>query len=189
MAAGATAMAAAAISVPQKTLIVSLLGISSRCTVLFRRGKTYRREPASSNGALAGGHPFHQAIELRPHITDGRLREIVRVRPVHELTRLHVVVERGASDCQCHTDDKSEDKSHCPYSLLAVFTNSSAAAATTRRRKPLTRKKFSPAQSYATARGGKMSDPTRLDPAMRWKYENKERFKAPDRPVRGLAWR
>src|SRR5215467_10854257 len=121
-------MAAAAISIPQKTLIVPLLGISSRCTALFCAAKTYSREPASSNGALAGGHPFHQAIELRPHIADCRLREIVRVRPVHELTRLHVVVDRGAPDCQRHTDDKSEDKSHSPYSLLVARHDSSAAA-------------------------------------------------------------
>src|SRR5262249_54984486 len=74
---------------------------------LILRGETYRREPVSSNGALAGGHPFHQAIELPPDIVDCRLPEIVRGRPVHKRTgcaRLHIVVERGAPDCQRHTD-------------------------------------------------------------------------------------
>jgi len=47
MAAGATAMAAAAINIPQKTLIVSLLKNVGRYAVLLLRGKTYRRAPAS----------------------------------------------------------------------------------------------------------------------------------------------
>jgi hypothetical protein len=48
MAAGVTAMAAATISIPQKTLIVSLLKkYRAGHTVLFFAAKTYRREPLS----------------------------------------------------------------------------------------------------------------------------------------------
>jgi hypothetical protein len=30
-------------------------------------------------------------------------------------------VDRGAPNRQRHTDDESEDKSHCPYSLLGAL--------------------------------------------------------------------
>jgi len=63
---------------------------------------------------LTGGHPFHQAIELRPDIIDCCFLEVVRSRPVHNRTGLHVVVDRGPPNRQRHTDDESEDKSHCP---------------------------------------------------------------------------
>ena len=106
------------------------------------------RGPGSVHGidSLAGGHPFHQAIELRQDIIDCRFLEIVRGRPVHNRTGLHAVVDRGAPNRQRHTDDESEDKSHCRYSLVALH-DASAAAGATRRCKPVTRKKFSVAQS------------------------------------------
>src|SRR5262249_40934974 len=119
---------AAAISVPQKTLIVSLLGMSSRHTVLFffaaKNLSPRARVRQMGPSWRSPGHPFHQAIELIPDIIDCRLLEIVRGRPVHKRTgcaRLHVVVDRGAPDCQRDADDKPKDKSHCPYSLLVAL--------------------------------------------------------------------
>src|SRR5262249_56449881 len=61
-----------------------------------------------------------------------RLPEIVGGRPVHKrtrCTRLHIVVDCGAPDCQRHTDDKSDDKSHYPYSLLVASSRQFAPAA------------------------------------------------------------
>jgi hypothetical protein len=70
-------------------------------------GVTVLRGPGSVHGidSLAGGHPFHEAIDLHPDIIDCRFLEIVRGRPVYNRTGLHVVVDRGAPNRQRHTDD------------------------------------------------------------------------------------